>query len=201
MAIVWSTELLRLSLFASEPVQASDADWTAITGQAESETRQTHAGGGRSYIGMHRDTQWTIGSFGQRLDIMQSAYPPARPQETKAPTIGDWEQVREAFVRDTERWLATTRFRVVRIAFSCVLLIETKDRLEAYELLKMLLKSVQVDPEGMRELFFRVNWPLKSVAVPGLQLNRITNWSSLRLQNVLLQVAGSSTSVYLARPH
>jgi hypothetical protein len=195
MAIVWSTELLRLSLFSSEQLQVSGADWTAITGQHESETRQTLPGGGRSYVGKHRETQLTISSLGQRIDVIRSVYPPSVPQETKAPIIGDWEQVRDVFAGDTEPWLKSLKFSIVRIAFSCVLLVETADRMAAYELLKTLLKSVQVEPAAMRELIFRINWPLESTAVPNLRINRITNWNSVRLRNVLLQLGDNATSV------
>jgi hypothetical protein len=193
MAVAWSAELLRLSLFASEPVQASGSDWKAITGQEESETRHALPGGGRSYVGVHRDSQLTISSFGQRLDIIRSA--PAAPQELRAPIFGQWEEVREAFVRETEQWLASVRFHVVRVAFSCVLLAEAKDRLGAYELLRTFLKSVQVDPVGMRELVFRVNWPQKSGTVHELLLNRITSWTSIRLKRLLLQVGPATASV------
>jgi hypothetical protein len=191
----WGTELLRLTLFASEQLQASDHDWTAITGQSESETRHTNPNGGRLYVGKHRETQLAINSLGQRLDVVQSVYPSSVTEGTNAHTIGDWKRTREVFVEDTAPWLASVRYPVVRIAFSCVLLAEAADRMAAYQALKTVLKSVQVDPAEMRDLIFRVNWPQKSTAAPGLQVNRITHWSAIRLHRVLVQVGGADASV------
>ena len=110
-------------------------------------------------------------------------------------TFGDWVQVREPFVHDAEQWLSAVEFPIVRVAFSCVLLTLVEDKLAAYQLLKKLLRSVDVDATEMRELIFRVNWPVKSGVVSGLGLNRITNWSSIKLQNVLLQVGSGSPSI------
>jgi hypothetical protein len=196
MEIAWKTELLRLSVFSNRPVQVSDADWTAITGQTESETRQSQPGGGRAYLGAHRGARLTVASSGQRVDIMQTVNPVV-PAGDAGPTVtfGDWAQVREPFVHDTEQWLSSVEFPVVRLAFSCVLLAAAEDRLTAYQLLKRLLRSVDIDPMQMRELLFRVNWRVKSVVVPDLALNRITNWSSIFLQNILLQVGGGPASL------
>jgi hypothetical protein len=75
-----------------------------------------------------------------------------------------------------------------------VLLSETKDRMESYVALKDLLRSVRVDPESMREIVFRVNWPTASEVVKGLRLNRITNWSAIQLNLLMLQLSGQSTA-------
>jgi hypothetical protein len=197
MEIDWKVELLRLSVFSNRDHQVSDDDWTAVTGQAESQTRQSPPGGGRVYQGIHREAQLTIASYGQRVDVVQTVNPAVAPQDTGPDvTFGDWTQVREQFVHDTEHWLSSVGFPVVRLAFSCVLLAPAEDRLAAYQVLEKLLRSVIVDPVRMRELIFRINWPVKSAVVPDLALNRITTWASIFLQSVRVQLGGGTPSVY-----
>ena len=55
--------------------------------------------------------------------------------------------------------------------------------------------SVKVDPAGMRELLYRVNWPRQSAVVPGLEINRLTTWSALMVALGLLQVTGKEMTV------
>ena len=45
MALNWSVQFLRLSLFSSTDVVLSDKDWKAITGEDEASTRQNIPGG------------------------------------------------------------------------------------------------------------------------------------------------------------
>jgi hypothetical protein len=63
------------------------------------------------------------------------------------------------------------------MAFGATLLGRCADRQSAYKTLIGLLKTVQGDPERMRDLIIRVNWPVNSTSVNGLILNRITQWA------------------------
>jgi hypothetical protein len=192
MARIWSVESLRLTLFSSEPISISDADWSVITGQAEAETRQNVAGGKR-YIGKFGGGQLIVGTVGQRLDIVLSWLPPEQQIDFMAaglPLIGGWDAVREVFVGGTQTWLEGVKSPILRMAFAAVLLSETKSVTDSYQVLGEMLKSVTVDPDGMREIIFRVNWPENSSVVKELQLNRITNWSAIQVSTALLQMTG-----------
>jgi hypothetical protein len=45
MEIKWAVENVRLSLFSKGTVVVTDADWKALTGQQEADTRQNVPGG------------------------------------------------------------------------------------------------------------------------------------------------------------
>jgi len=195
MARDWGAESLRLTLFSPDTVALSDADWTAVTGEQEATTRQIIPGG-RRYVGSFAGGQLALSASGPRVDITLSSAPPSLLGESSTfelPIIGSWDSTRDAFVVATQKWLSEFKFPVVRLAFAAVLLSEAKSVADSYQVLKGFLKSVNVDPDGMRELIFRINWPEKS-EVAGLTLNRITNWSALQIGTMHVQLSGQSIS-------
>jgi hypothetical protein len=190
MAGTWDVESLRLSLFSTQSVSISDADWKAIIGKSEAQTIQVLPGVKR-YVGKFDDGQLTLAAAGQRADLVFSYYLPIEPsdtQELKLHIIGPWDNVRETFVQSTRTWLNSLTFPIVRIGFGAVLLLQTGTRLEAYQKLKLFLKSIDVDPNGMHDLLFRINWPQQSAVVDGLTLNRMTNWAAMRFNVAMLQL-------------
>jgi hypothetical protein len=194
MARNWGVESLRLTIFSPDTIPLSEDDWFVVTGEREAETRQNIPGGKR-YMGKFSGGQLIVGAAGPRLDIYLSPQAPTEPTGSPSfPIIDEWDRVREAFVTSTRKWLAATKFPVTRLAFAAVLLSETKDRMESYVALKGLLKSVNVDPDAMREISFRVNWPIQSEVIRGLRLNRITNWNALQINLLLLQLSGQSST-------
>ena len=58
-----------------------------------------------------------------------------------------------------------------------------------------MVQSVKVDPVRMRELVYRVNWPKESSVVKGLELNRLTTWSSMNYVRGLVQMADPGMTV------
>jgi len=202
MARDWRVESLRLTLFSSENITVSDADWSGITGQQDADTRQKLPGGLR-YIGRFAAGQLTVAALGQRLDVVLSWVPSERQAESPSielPDIGAWEGVRDIFVAATQKWLESLKFPVIRIAFAPILLAETANVVESYGVLKDMLRSVKVDIHGMRELIFRVNWPEKSSTGENLIVNRITNWSAIQLSSALVQMTGAQISTTATTP-
>jgi hypothetical protein len=134
MARDWRVESLRLTLFSSENITVSDADWSGITGQQDADTRQKLPGGLR-YIGRFAAGQLTVAALGQRLDVVLSWVPSERLAESPSielPDIGAWEGVRDIFVTATQKWLESLKFPVIRIAFAPILLAETANVVESY---------------------------------------------------------------------
>jgi hypothetical protein len=194
MTFDWAAQQVRLSVFSTAPIAASERDWQAITGQEEAETR-TSIPGGRAFSGAFADGYLSFSYSGQRLDIVLSALEPTEKTEQTLPAIGPWPAVSDNFRAVAEKLLASTHFSVVRLAFGAVLLFPTKSREEAYKYLDDLLVSVSVDPGGMKELLFRVNWEKESSTCKDLMLNRITNWSAVRLVRNLMQLTGGQFAV------
>jgi hypothetical protein len=192
MAVEWAVESLRLSLFSTDVIPISDRDWEAITTQPEAETRQS-VPGGKSYVGNFADGQLTLTTISDRIIIVLASIL-KEPRNQELPSVGTWEQVRETFVKNTCGWLTNLRNPIIRIGFGAVLLRRTDSRGDAYRELKSLLKSVNVDPDRMRDLLFRTNWPKQSATVDGLSLNRLTTWAALQY-TIAVNFIGSAPSV------
>jgi hypothetical protein len=189
----WLAEQLRISLFSNGAIPLSEADWQAITGQAEAETR-TAIGGGKAYTGKFANGQFSIAHSGNRLDASLTPRSDVDDGSLKLPVIGNWNNVLPPFVDAVGKWIATAKFSIVRIAFGGVLNSEAPTREQAYEKLAGLLRSVTVDP-AMKEVVFRCNWDRNSKVKRGLLLNRITVWSVIRYAHTLLQVTGNTVEV------
>jgi len=196
MALEWKAETLRVSLFSNAPTPVTDEDWLSVTGQTENYTRQA-IGGGYIFSGQFDNSQLTFSGISNRVDIIQSPISanPLGPDVT-LPTIGPWDVAREKFVSFTSEWMKNRKLPIVRIAFGSVLLSPAASGRACHEALKALLSSVSVDPENMRELSFRINWPTNSKVIDRLLINRITNWSALELfvATMLLGPAPSATT-------
>jgi hypothetical protein len=180
---------VRLSVFSSTPIVASESDWQLLTGQEEAENRVA-VPGGRMFSGKFGSGQFSLAHTGQRIDIILGPSPAVEMKEPALLLAGPWPAVSETMAAASVRWLEGVRFPVIRLGFGAVLLCQTETRDQAYELLKDLLASVVVDPLRMSDLFFRVNWAENSTVRTGLKLNRITNWASVRIAQNLIQVTG-----------
>jgi hypothetical protein len=179
MGLEWRAENLRVSMFTKAPLRLTDDDWKALTGQEEAETR-TQIPGGRAFIGSALGGQLTIANPGPRLDCMLSVLPSEEHPHVGFNSVGLWSEVSEKFLVATIPWIEQLDFEIWRLAFGCVLLLRTDSREQAYAQLNDLIRSVTITPL-MRDLLFRVNWPVKSSIVPELSINRITSWASVRI--------------------
>lgn len=191
----WSAENLRLSLFCDKPYKVTDADWTTITGQEEAETRQS-VPARRTLSGAFQNGQLTLVASGTRLDCILTPKP-AEDFPDGIPTIAEWTMACQSFVEATRPWLRSIPVNVLRIAFGSVLLARCSDRREAYATLLNLLQSLHGDPSRMRDLIYRINWPVDSKVEQNVTLNRLTSWSVVQalLRHIQLDSSGAFSRV------
>lgn len=102
-------------------------------------------------------------------------------------TLG--ETTLDEFRRIAEKWIRGISDQVVRIAIGRVLLKHVGSGEEGKAALNGLLKSFQLK-EGMKEVFFQVNWPTRSSLDPSMELNRATKWAVIEYQNFVLPPSG-----------
>ena len=204
MVLEWIAETLRVSLFSTDTVSLADADWKRITGQDEAETQQK-VGARRTMVGPYLDGFLSVSAVGPRVDCVLNPKIPTEPEEGYIPSVGTWPAICNEFVNGTADWVGNFQAPVVRIAFGATLLARCANRQDAYKSLIGLLKTVQGDPERMRELSFRINWPVRSASVSGLALNRLTQWSVLEIRLRLMDpmigkpVSDDSPSLFAIR--
>jgi hypothetical protein len=192
MTLEWSVETLRVSLFSTEVVSLGPDDWKGLTGKDTPDAEQKVVGR-HTMSGPFLGGQFSLSASGSRLDCILAALVPSDPiPQAYIPTVGHWPDVCREFVAATEPWLAATGAPIVRIAFGAVLLGPQPSLDDAYKSLFGTLKSLKGDPTKMRDLIFRVNWPVNSTSVNGLTINRLTTWAVVRVQFKLLVETGAN---------
>lgn len=187
MSLDWSVQVARLTLFLRDPYSVSDKDWLAITGQDEAETRQAMPGGKR-LSGRVPNGALQVSASGHRFDVVLSAVELEDAEQLTIASVGALDETLKSFFDTTCKWIDETRPTVVRAAFGTVLMFKTENRNAAYEHLKGLLRSLDVQPEKMRDLLYRVNWRRTSSVQQGLIINRLTTWSAVRIVRKLIQI-------------
>jgi hypothetical protein len=186
----WTAENLRLSFFCVDDAKITLAHWKAITGEDEPQTQQNLAGR-RSFVSPFQGGVLNLSAIGQRVDCMLLPKSPSDTiDEGYVPAVGPWPDATRDFLKATCAWLTAFEFPICRLAFAGNLLAKCANPKDAYIQLLGLLRSIKGDPERMRELIYRVSWPLDSRVVNGLILNRITTWAVMQIQLQLFVQTG-----------
>jgi hypothetical protein len=188
MDLEWSAETLRVSLFSSNIVKLTPDDWKQITGKDTPEAEQKVVGRhvmSGPFLGGHLN----LSVMGSRLDCALAAQPPADAiPESYIPSVGRWPGVCKEFVAATEGWVGGMSIPIHRMAVGIVLLAPQPGQEDAYKSLLGMVRSLTGDPAKIRDLVFRVNWPVNSTSVNGLTINRLTTWAVVQIQyQILLQ--------------
>ncbi|MGY4461528.1 hypothetical protein [Bradyrhizobium sp. LB13.1] len=191
MALDWTCESIRLSLFSSQAVKLSGDNWKVLTGQAEAEEEQKGATR-HVFASSMLGGQFALGAIANRCDIILTPTTVVDVPEDYIPSVGQWPSALEGYQKHVEAFLEQVPFPVMRMAFAPVLVLQFKEKIEANKALLSLLKSVKQPPENMRDLLFRINWPKSSTVMNDLSYNRITTWSVQQYQMALFVPDGNS---------
>ena len=184
----WMTAQLRFTAFVEQSFQVPEIDWWAeIVGtQPESITtmpkvREINAegnfGSGRLLVSVNP----------VRIDLRYSVDQEIT-DDLEFSSLGELEENLNLLVGILGNWFGKDSVPpFTRLAFGTVLLHPVPKVDDAYTFLKSLLHFVQVEPGAMRDLTFQVNRQRVSQVIPGLLINRLSRWASLRLQSTLMK--------------
>jgi hypothetical protein len=195
MGVEWSAETLRVSLFSSNVVGLTRDDWKKVSGKDAPENEQKVVGR-HTMSGPFLEGQLSLSAIGSRFDCILAASPPADPiPEAYIPNVGHWPDVSKEFVATTEAWVDGIGAPIVRMAVGIVLLAPQPGVEDANRSLLGMVKSLKGDPARMRDILFRVNWPVNSMIVNGLTINRLTTWTVARIQFQIVVGTGPNVTV------
>jgi hypothetical protein len=184
----WLVQQLRVSLFSSQAFPVSEDGWKLLTGQPEADNR-VNVPGGRQYSGKLLGGFLALTITPHRLDIVLGFDSTGNVSGGYfIPVIGQWTDLAVSFENTVQPFLEKATTPITRMAFGANLLTVTPSRDAAYRALATLLTSVKVDVALMRELIFKINWPQESKVIQGLEINRISGWSSLIISTNLVQM-------------
>lgn len=201
----WAVQQLRVSLFSNTAVTLTETFWEAITAQKEAENRSAIVGG-KVFSGNFLDGKFSVGFSQNRCDIVlahefqEPNEPPGEGESLPLPAFTGWKQKLDAFVTAVVPAVSSFAFPIIRLAFGIHLVSPATNKEDAYSQIGEQLRSVKIDPVKMRDLVYRVNWPRTSKIAPGLEMNRLTSWSSVNIKSGLLQLTDAGLEPNLLHP-
>ena len=114
-----------------------------------------------------------------RVDIVLSPVLGADALLGSSQTLGAFSAEVNDFTSVIKKWLPGCGLSVLRLALVAQAFAPADSPTSAYEILKDNLTSVALQPGKMRDLWFRVNWPISSDLTDEKYLNRLTTWASV----------------------
>jgi hypothetical protein len=192
MPSAWNAQLLRLTLFVGLPVDGSGL-WQTAVGEVPDVDEHRPREGVRRQAGQVGDAILELGMTAERLDWMLAPVN-ALAMADLTNHLGDPRIAVAPFDNLLIPWLAGGDLPVLRIAFGMVAVLPVPDRAASYARLQELVPSVTYDVERTREVLYQVNRPIQSISVPGVELNRITKWSSARIETGKIEFSGGNVT-------
>lgn len=190
----WLVQQLRFSAFS--PAASPDllnTIWPLLSSDSPESDESRPREGFRRMAAPDADSVLETTTLPGRFDIVKSQVASAEIQPIVH--FGDASPQLDAFaerIRSTLNGLGH-EIRFHRLALGVVLVRPVASREAAYEELGNLL-SLRLNPATSRDFLYQINHPETFVHGSGsIEMNRLSRWSSFRLQRFTLQVTASAT--------
>jgi hypothetical protein len=194
VALTWNTQLLRLTIFAEEPLPpgAFTSLWQDVIGQPPEDDDSRPREHARRQAGPVDDTiALEMQATPARIDWLMIPRPPESdpPPPHFASIDAGLTKAEALFIP----WLAGLNFRCSRLAFGAVFLAPVSSRLDGYQAILDLVPSLRFTPnEDVSDLLFQINRPQASAVVPNSQINCLMKWSVAKVMRFQLTLGESN---------
>ena len=183
----WQAESLRLTAFLTDMIDpATTPFWESLVGRAPDEMRNIPRQQMVTEDGPYLGGRLRVEVRQNRVD-WRLFFDPSSPA-LRSPTIGPYRTVEPNFRVLMQKWLAGS-LAVHRLGYGSVLLLPLGNLSEICAKLSSLLKTVQLDQEGVQDFTYRINRRRNSrVGIEGLKINRLSTWSAAQIMSALVEV-------------
>jgi len=188
----WLAEIIRLTAFTTTQPDLADlpGSWKTIVGDEPDAVESKPKDRTLQESGPFRESTLTFRYIPGRIDW--SVHPSEMVPEAWG-TIGKFADETPPFVELMEEWLAISPGGVKRLAFGAVLISPVSDREEGYRKVSGYL-PFDVDLNDARNFQYQINRRRESrLAVPGLEINRLSKWSCMERRTALFTVGETTT--------
>jgi hypothetical protein len=191
----WEVESLRVTAFPTQNAELKPDNWWQGTVGSEPETQFVQGKlGEKRFQGAFEGGQLTLRVQPGRIDWLFGG---ANTEQAASRgelilSSGKFENVSPRFTELVQRWLPMSP-PLSRIAFGAVVLLPVQNRVTGYKKLVPYLPSVKIDPEGSRELLYRINRPrMSQTGIKDLHIHRLSTWAVADVRVVSIN-AGQAT--------
>jgi len=174
----WEARQLQAVVFLRKAVPATDI-FSQLVGEAPELQQEKPKEAIRLQSGPFLRGQLQVTIDPVRVDIVLSPVFGADALLGSSQTLGEFSAELNDFACTIRKWLPGCGLPASRLALVAQAFAPAESPTSAYEILKDNLTSVTVQPGKMRDLWFRVNWPVSSDLTEEKYLNRLTTWASM----------------------
>ena len=179
----WLVESIRFTLFPLEHITGADLNWwSEVVGQPPEQKISQPRIGGVMEVGPFASAQLVLQIAPPRVDWNLIPIP-NQANDNLPLTVDRFPASWDTFISSIKLWFHTPTCPIAkRIAFSSALILPIANLEEGYNLLVGLLPSVTLDPNNTADFLYQINRPRNSSIVPGIKINRLSNWAVLNAQ-------------------
>lgn len=193
----WRVEQLRLTVFLPTDLrQPAPSWWREIVGQ-EPPNQTIQQGILIQHVGPLRGDycQFALEIKSGRVDLTFGPLPSSQ-MPTGFPSFDELGRSLQVFRELLLPWTEQIT-EVRRIAFGGVLTVAVLDRIAGYRALQPLLPSLTLDVERSSDLLYQINRHATSSGIPGLHVNRLSNWGVVLAKMQQFQIGPGGTPLVL----
>ncbi|WP_156115035.1 hypothetical protein [Pseudomonas sp. ML96] len=168
----WQTEAIRVTFFASEPVNAQrNKWWETATGTPPENISEKPNSAEYSESGTHLDNFFLEMKITfNRVDWV--LYPRAIAS-SEPPSLGSTQEALHFLIPQIEKWLESTSQPWIRAAYGHTGMLKTENIQEANAALQKYINCSFPEPQKASDLLIQINYQRDSTTSPGLTINRI----------------------------
>lgn len=185
----WKANHLRISLFSDKAWDAAvEKIYLDVFGIESEEASQKPAAGEATATGNWSSGRMLVKRIINRIDFVLQPVPGPDPE---LPLLSDIGSIFPQLSSLVAAWTLRQAQDVNRVAVGCGAFLPAGDTNESYRTLRDLIRVIKIDTERFHDFQFQVNLHLQSKIDPDLLLNRITNWTSLRMEGSFINLGVS----------
>ena len=189
----WAVESMRLTTFHPSPLAARVAGvWAEVVSQEPENIQDNRKSGEYTESGSWQELSLVLNvqTKPARIDWVSTA---PESFEGPSPAIPLPEKF-DAFVAMMGRWLAhDQRPPVIRLALGLSVRLGVSSHAEGYRRLSDYL-PFDIDRSASSDFLYQINRRRDSTALPGTQINRLTQWSSLHTMRAHFMISADQTT-------
>lgn len=183
----WHALGLRVTFFTDPTAGLPEATWEEFTGR-DREVR-TEKATERREEGPYHQSRLILIVQPTRIDWHYTAAATLSPQLDR---VGEFRTEARRFLEDALRWASQAR-SAVRLAYGARLAKEADDLRSANRALAPYLPNVRLDDDA-EDFLYHINRPRNSRTQPGIRINRLSKWGTLKWQLFLAGGGGVQTA-------
>lgn len=168
----WKSEAIRITFFASEPVNAQGKNWWSIATGTSPESIASKPNSAEYSEGGPIDGKYFL-EMKVTFNRIDWILLPIMAPDSTPPSLGETESALPLLIPFVQKWLESITEKWVRIAYGHTGLFQTENIPSANKAISDYLPEFSIPPENARDVIIQLNYPRQCKTFKELVVNRI----------------------------